>query len=296
MGKIFEIQRFCVHDGPGIRTTIFFKGCPLRCRWCSNPESQNAGSEFMFSAERCMHCGICLESCPVKAPFSTEQFDLLKCTGCNACIDRCPTEALTKKGQEIDSDSLLREIIRDRIVFEQSGGGVTFSGGEPLMQPVFLQEILGKCGAAGINTCIETTLYADWHVIEPLLPDLSHVLCDIKHPDGDEHRKWTGVDNQKIIENAARLLRMHPDVVVRIPVIPGFNTTPQAHEGFIKLFAELKPPRIELLPYHIYGESKYHLLKREYPGADIPQQATQNAEKALYSALQQAGFCVSVSR
>lgn len=296
MGIIFDVQRFSLHDGPGIRTTVFFKGCPLRCIWCSNPESQTMRSEFMFNAERCISCGLCSECCPLKSPFSTDRFAQGRCIGCDSCIDRCPTEALTKKGREIDADSLLREILRDRIIFEQSGGGVTFSGGEPLLQADFLRQILKKCVAAGIDTCMETALHVDWCDIESVLPDLSHVLCDIKHPDSEIHREWTGVGNHIIIENAARLLRQHADVLVRIPVIPGFNTTPQAHSGFVKLFKELNVTKIELLPYHIYGESKYRLLKRDYPGADIPQQDTALAEKSLYDTLCQAGFCVFVSK
>jgi len=193
-------------------------------------------------------------------------------------------------------EEILQELRRERIVFENSGGGVTFSGGEPYLQAAFLKNVLQCCTAEGIDTCIETTLFADWNDIEPTLPYLSHILCDVKHPDSDVHRKWTGVGNERILSNAKKIIQLHPDVTVRIPVIPGFNTTSQARDGFISFFGECKPSKIELLPYHIFGESKYALLHREYPGRNICRDEAANDSEKLCAALLHAGFSASVSK
>ena len=295
MGLIFDVQRFCIHDGPGIRTTVFLKGCPLRCIWCSNPESQSMATEFMFSAERCIGCGSCKTACPVHAPYSDEQFSESRCVHCGKCTDACPTEALIAKGQEVPVQELMERILRDRAIYEASGGGVTFSGGEPLCQANFLREMLSACKEAGIATCIETTLCASWHQIEPCIPLLDHVFCDVKHTDPVIHQAWTGVSCRPIIENIRRLAETDRTVVFRIPVIPGFNTTPEAHRGFLELFDSIPPHDIELLPYHIYGERKYRLLKRAYPGAGIPTEQARPAAEALARFLHSAGHTVSIS-
>ena len=294
MGLIFDVQRFCIHDGPGIRTTVFFKGCPLRCKWCSNPESQSMATEFMFSAERCIGCGSCKAACPVHAPYSDEQFSESGCVHCGKCTDACPTEALIAKGQEVSVQELMERILRDRTIYKASGGGVTFSGGEPLCQANFLWEMLSACKEAGIATCIETTLYASWHQIEPCIPLLDHVFCDVKHTDPVIHQAWTGVSCQPIIENIRRLAETDRTVVFRIPVIPGFNTTPEAHRGFLELFDSIPPHDIELLPYHIYGEGKYRMLKHAYLGADIPTEQARPAAEALARFLRNAGHTVSI--
>lgn len=252
-------------------------------------------TEFMFSAERCIGCGSCKAACPVHAPYSDEQFSESGCVHCGKCTDACPTEALIAKGQEVSVQELMERILRDRTIYKTSGGGVTFSGGEPLCQANFLWEMLSACKEAGIATCIETTLYASWHQIEPCIPLLDHVFCDVKHTDPVIHQAWTSVSCQPIIENIRRLAETDRTVVFRIPVIPGFNTTPEAHRGFLELFDSIPPHDIELLPYHIYGEGKYRMLKHAYLGADIPTEQARPAAEALARFLRNAGHTVSIS-
>lgn len=295
MGTIFDIQRFCLHDGPGIRTTVFLKGCPLRCVWCSNPESQETRPQIMFSRDRCMNCGSCAAVCPVGLPPSGGGYRKAQCSLCGSCADTCPTEALLLKGRSITAPQLLKELIRDVSVFRSSGGGVTFSGGEPLMQADFLRESLILCKEAGLDTCIETTCCVSRETIERCVPYISHFLCDIKNPISDRHRTFTGVPCEEILENTARLIASGADVTVRIPVIPGFNTDPDSHGAFISYFTRCGPKQIELLPYHIYGEKKYELLGRAYPGAGIPAEQAQECAQALCRSLREAGFQAGIS-
>ena len=294
-GIIFDVQRFSLHDGPGIRTTVFFKGCPMRCDWCSNPESQRPEPEFMFSPERCIGCVSCVGACPIGTPYSTEGFRPEKCVSCLSCTDICPTEALVRKGTPRTADDLLREVLRDRLVFENSGGGVTVSGGEPLMQPDFLEDFLKRLKENGIHTAMESTFYAPWETAERVLPFLDHIFCDIKHTDPEIHRLRTGVSCKPVLENAKRLARTGRSVTFRIPVIPGFNTGEEAAEGFSRFFRETGNVPVELLPYHIYGERKYHLLRREYPGENIPAEGARELAEGLAEMLRAGGHTVSVS-
>lgn len=295
MGLIFDIQRFCIHDGPGIRTTVFLKGCPLRCSWCSNPESQAPLPEFLFSPDLCMGCGACGRVCPLHAPYSSSAFQADACLHCGKCTADCPTEALTAKGENLSVSDLLERLCRDRAVYDSSGGGVTFSGGEPLLQIDFLTQALAACKDSGLSTCIESTLFAPWEHIARCLPLLDYILCDVKHTDAAVHSAWTGVSCRPILENIRRLAESDRTVVFRIPVIPGFNTTPEAQQGFLALFASMPPHPIELLPYHIYGERKYQLLRRSYSGADIPAHQARPEAETLCSLLQSAGHNVSIS-
>ena len=279
-GMIFDIQRFCIHDGPGIRTTVFMKGCPLRCLWCSNPESQKSRQEFMYSSQRCIGCEECRVVCPLHAPFSSDLYQVGNCLQCGKCSAACPTEALVQKGTLMSVPELMDIIERDRNVYETAEGGVTFSGGEPFLQPAFLEAALRECHSAGIHTCIETTMYAPWEVIEACLPLVDYLFCDIKETDSEKHKTWTGVSNERILENATKIASLTDSLNFRIPVIPGLNTTPQSREDFCRFFLSVPAHPVELLPYHNFGESKYHLLKRVYPGSGIsPDNARSEAEK-----------------
>ena len=295
MGVVFDIQRFCVHDGPGIRTTVFLKGCPLHCKWCSNPESQCSEPQFMFSRDRCMGCGTCQQVCPNHAPYPSPAFHADACLHCWQCVNACPTEALSLKGQEYSVPELMEILERDRVVFDSSGGGITFSGGEPFMQADFLEEALRACREKTLSTCIETTLFAPWERIAHCLPLLDYIFCDIKHTDSAAHKFWTGVPCEEIIENARRLAQTDRKIVFRIPVIPTCNTTPEATQGFVDFFRSIPPHPIELLPYHIYGERKYELLGREYPGANIPSDRSRPETETLAENLRKAGLEVTIS-
>lgn len=291
-GMIFDIQRFCIHDGPGIRTTVFMKGCPLRCLWCSNPESQNTRQEFMYSPQRCIGCGECGAVCPLHTPFSSDLYQVENCLQCGKCSAVCPTEALVQKGAVMSISELMDILERDHNVYETSGGGVTFSGGEPFMQPAFLKAALGACRSAGIHTCIETTMCAPWEVIEACLPQLDYMFCDIKETIPGKHKAWTGVSNERILENAVKAASLTDALTFRIPVIPGLNTSPQSREGFCRFFSSVPTHPVELLPYHNFGESKYHLLKRAYPGTGISADDALSEAQKLASDLRDAGIQV----
>ena len=187
MGIIFDIQRFCIHDGPGIRTTVFLKGCPLRCIWCSNPESQQTGPQFMFSKDRCMGCMECLRACPEHQPPSSASYLEGTCRLCGSCEAVCPRGAISQKGRIVSPAELVEELRRDAAVFSSTSGGVTFSGGEPLMQADFLRQCLVLCKQAGMDTCLETTCYAPWETIYLCIPYVDHFLCDVKNPLSDRH-------------------------------------------------------------------------------------------------------------
>ncbi len=285
VGVVFDIQRFCLHDGPGLRTTVFLKGCPLACRWCSNPESQRFEPELFFNAARCMRCGGCVEACPRSAILRRADgsiaIDRDRCLVCGACEAVCPMGALVRKGREMTAAEVLREVERDRSFYETSGGGATVSGGEPFGQPDFLHELLAEFKAAGISTAVETSLYAEWRDIAPRLPLLDNLLVDVKHPDSARHEEWTGVGLGQIRRNLEYLLAGHDRVLVRIPVIPGCNTDPASLEGFAELFGDLGVRRVELLPYHVLGEGKYRMLDRGYPGESIQTAEADGAAERL---------------
>lgn len=295
MGVIFDIQRFCIHDGPGIRTTVFLKGCPLHCIWCSNPESQQAGPQLMFSKDRCMACGACVSVCPQHQPPSCETYQPDLCCLCGKCEAVCPKTAIVQKGRSLSAAELVEEVLKDRTVFQSTCGGVTFSGGEPFAQPEFLHECLTLCKQAGLDTCIETTCYAPWKAIAACAPYIDHFLCDVKNPRSDRHQEFTGVPCEMILENVSLLIATQADVTVRIPVIPGFNTDQESISAFITFFRACQPQQIELLPYHSFGEKKYELLRRSYPGAAIPGEQAQDCAQELQQALQVAGFSVCIS-
>lgn len=270
-GSIFDIQRFSIHDGPGIRTIVFLKGCPLSCLWCSNPESQRLKPVLMYQPMNCIHCGKCISACKIKAISHTNKgfIDRDICTSCGECANVCPTGALTIKGKKMTVEQVIKELKKDAIFYRRSGGGITLSGGEPLVQSDFARELLKACKAQGWHTAIETTAYADKEVIEDVFPYIDLALMDIKSTNSLLHKKYTGVANEIIIDNA-KLVSKITKMVVRVPLIQGFNSSKEDILELCNLVKTLNNVNtIHLLPYHTYGENKYDLLGREYLMKDI---------------------------
>lgn len=246
-GLIFDIQRFSVHDGPGIRTTVFMKGCPLRCKWCHNPEGLNAGIQLQFFDEKCIGCG----SCGNRSNF----FD----------AEKCPAEALVTCGREIDEDELIRELLKDRD-FYGNNGGVTFSGGECMLQADFVASVLKKIKSLGISTAIDTSGYVPWASFEKTLDYCDLYLYDIKCITPSVHKEYTGVDNTLILENIIRLCSAKKEIWVRTPVIPDFNNNPDEMQAIAEFVSEIPTvSQTTLMPYHSFGASKYKTLGLEYP-------------------------------
>jgi pyruvate formate lyase activating enzyme len=277
-GRIFDMQSFSIHDGPGIRTTVFLKGCPLRCLWCHNPESVGREPDIGYIAHKCIACGQCVEVCEHDAHKITEQGHVYTrdlCVTCGTCLPGCPTGALEMAGKDITAAEVIEQVERDRMFYERSGGGVTLSGGEPLMQPEFTHAILSLASEAGLHRVVDTSGCAPWKTAEPLLQMADLVLYDLKATDSDVHRQLTGVPNELILSNLRSLIGMDdgPDVWLRLPVIPGCNTDDQRITAMADLCAELDAsPRVKgvfLMPYHRLAESKYEQFGHEYKLAGL---------------------------
>jgi pyruvate formate lyase activating enzyme len=268
-GIVFNIQRFSIQDGPGIRTTVFLKGCPLHCAWCSNPESQNFGPEIVHRDSLCTKCGLCIGICPEKAISIRDKgisIDRKICTNCGDCVSVCLPGALKILGQTMSAREVFREIKKDADFYRNSGGGITASGGEPLTQPDFVAALFKLCQDNGIDTCIETCGYASVEALEKVLPYTSLVLYDVKMGNGKSHRKWTGISNEKILLNLSRVIAGGVPVTIRVPLIPGINDSDQELKKIASIAAGSlkKPGKVELLPYHRFGMGKYQQLDREY--------------------------------
>lgn len=262
-GLVFNIQRFSIHDGPGIRTTVFLKGCPLACAWCHNPEGLSPDPEIVRSQNRCIACGQCVEACPQHLPVpqiypSQEAIDL--CTVCGACVEACPCEARQLAGRSMTVDEVVAEVVRDRVFYEESGGGVTFSGGEPLGQAGFLAAALRACQGQGLHTAVDTCGLAPWEQLLMVAEATDLFLFDVKLIDDAGHRQHTGVSNRQILDNLERLGEGHSRIWLRVPVIPDVNDDPENLAAVARLAATVPAvERICLLPYHPLGEDK---LKR----------------------------------
>jgi len=258
-GLVFNIQKYSLHDGPGIRTTVFLKGCPLRCGWCHNPESRAPGPEISWSEVRCVRCSQCWEACPQAAadrPASPE-IDRQRCLRCGQCVAVCPTGARELVGRQRTVAEVMAEVLQDRIFYDESGGGVTLSGGEPLMQPEFSRELLAACRAQGLHTAVDTCGYGRGEDLLALAAVTDLFLYDVKILDDDRHRQYTGASNVVILENLKALCRVRADVWIRVPVIPGFNDDVRDVEATAAWVASLGNVRqLHLLPYHALGKNK----------------------------------------
>ncbi len=263
-GVIFDIKSFAIHDGPGIRTTVFFKGCPLRCDWCHNPESQSLKPVLAQFKNNCIGCYACVKSCPHGALAVGPEgikIDRQSCQACGACACACPAEALVLRGKTMTVSEVLAEVLKDKPFFDNSGGGITLSGGEPLFQPDFALALLQAAKELGLHTCLDTSGYAPWEVWERILPYTDLVLYDVKCMDMHRHRRHTGRSNSRILENLRALTSNGVAVKVRMPIVPGFNDTLADVEATARFLKSLPhPPSLELLPYHKLGESKYEAL------------------------------------
>ena len=273
-GRIFNIQRFSIHDGPGIRTILFMKGCSLRCKWCCNPESIRREDEIGYSTTDCIHCGNCIAACPygaITAMLEKLEFHLGKCLTCveKPCVTACPAKAIALFGRSITVEEALAEIERDRSFYRRSGGGVTFAGGEPLLQAEFVREVSRACFSANINTAIETSCCCSWRNIEQVIPYTDLFLCDIKHLKDDKYREEIGPEYSIALENIQKLALLHNNIIIRIPVIPGFNDDVETIEKIVEYAVNLKAKAVHLLPYHRLGQSKYAKLAQKYIYADI---------------------------
>lgn len=255
---VFDIQRFSLHDGPGIRTLVFFKGCPLRCRWCQNPEGLLPYPEMAFYANLCIGCGKCQEVCPEGAITYQGESRIIrdKCTRCGECAEVCFAEALRVVGRYYTPEELLQEVRRDEPFYRTSGGGVTVSGGEPTMQPLALREFLRLCKESHLHTALETCGFADWETLEGVLPYLDLILYDVKAADVALHREFTGRDNELILNNLRRLVARGSKVIPRLPLVPTMTARGENLEAIAALLSELGLDEVHLLPYHRLGESK----------------------------------------
>ncbi len=259
-GCVFNIERFAIRDGPGIRTTVFFVGCPLRCLWCSNPESMKPFPQLFYFENLCARCYRCIDACPNKASTVTPEgaiaIDRSLCKNCGECIEACPNKARIMSGKYMTVEEVLDEVKRDSLFYQNSGGGITASGGEPTYQPEFLEHLFAASHQSAIHTCLDTTGLVDTDVLKRILEQTDLVLYDIKHMDPEKHKEYTGVDNALILENA-RVVAAGRPMIIRVPLVPGHNDSEENLKALAVFMAELGISRIDILPYHSLGKLKY---------------------------------------
>jgi pyruvate formate lyase activating enzyme len=290
-GTVFNIQRYSIQDGPGIRTTVFLKGCPLRCQWCSNPESQEPYPEIAHRDSLCTKCLKCLEVCPTHAITLGEKtiaIDRKLCNNCGKCVAACLPGALKLFGDKMSVGQVFQEVEKDMEFYRASGGGVTVSGGEPLYQPDFVAALFELCRGKSIHTCIETSGCASIKALEKVLKLTSLVLFDIKIISPTAHKKWTGLPNDSILRNLELVVKSRVPLIIRVPLIPGVNDTEDELKNIASFAASAlkEPRRVDLLPYHRFGMGKYQQLDRKYKLADMVTQkeaAVQQAKQLFES-------------
>ena len=267
-GTIFNIMRYCIHDGPGIRTTVFFKGCPLQCWWCHNPEGLKSQKEVFYHADKCLQCGDCLEVCPHHAIENRGGLFITvdgECHLTGKCADVCSSEARRIVGRDVTVDEVMKEIEKDVVFYDESSGGVTFSGGEPLMQPSFLEELLKYCKNGGIHTAVDTSGYASPEIFEKICQYTDLFLYDLKTVDDKTHREHTGASNELIMENLKIITSRQSKVVIRLPVIPGVNDDRKSILDIGQFVSSLRNiEEIDILPYHETGIEKYKRFGLQY--------------------------------
>lgn len=266
-GVIFNIQKFSLHDGPGIRTIVFFKGCHMSCLWCSNPESQEVAPQIMFNKNLCTKCGRCQSVCENLAidMNSSYRIDKSKCIKCKKCVESCLNGALVLEGKEQRVEDIIKELKKDSVHYRRSNGGITLSGGEALLQPDFAAELLKECKSYGWHTAIETAMHVNSEAVKKVIPYIDLAMIDIKSMNNEMHKKFTGVGNNIILENIKLSDELSKEIIIRVPIIEGFNADLKSIREIVQFSKSLtKLKRIDLLPYHNYGESKYEASGKEY--------------------------------
>jgi len=274
-GLVSSIRRLAVHDGPGIRTIVFLKGCPLCCAWCAAPETQSSDLDVIHYPERCIACDRCRSVCRVDAiqvdVEGRRRLDRSRCTLCGECVETCYAEALTMSGERRTVGEVVAELVRDRVFYERSGGGVTLSGGEPLLQPEFTAALLNACKREGLHTALETSGCQRWEAFERLLTDLDLLLYDLKIMDPGKHQRLVGVSNELILENLRRAVGRGVPTIVRVPVVAGLTDDIENYGTMAEFLRGISPiGRVDLLPYHRLGEGTYARLGRTYALLGIP--------------------------
>jgi pyruvate formate lyase activating enzyme len=277
-GLVFDMDTFAVHDGPGIRMAVYVKGCPLSCRWCHSPESQSARRELILVRDRCALCGCCAAACPQSVHAIEDTRHALareRCVACGRCVDACPHGALAIKGYWLSASDVVDRAVRMKPFFDHSGGGITLSGGEVTAQADFVDAVLVGCRAYDIHTAIETCGATSWARLSRLSQHADLILYDLKLVDEDEHCRWTGVSNRQILDNIKRLAECHPNVQVRVPLIPGVTETEDNLSGVFSLMRDAGLRRVALLPYNASAGAKYEWLDRPYEIEAVPQEDAQ---------------------
>jgi pyruvate formate lyase activating enzyme len=294
-GTIFNVMRYSLHDGPGIRTTVFFKGCPLACWWCHNPEGRSFPPEPVYYADRCRHCGECAEGCPEHAieESNGEMRATLRCRRCGTCVDICSAGAREIAGRRATLSEVMSEIEKDTVFFDESGGGVTLSGGEPAAQPEFAEAILESCRARRIHTAVETCGFTSRKTLLRIAARAGLVLYDLKLIDDTKHRRYTGVSNESILGNLEALNESGCTLTVRIPVIPGVNDSAVDAADFVRFLRRTGIRSVHLLPYHRIGAEKYRRLGISNPLENL-EPASNGEIRSFQDVLVRAGLDVNV--
>ena len=296
-GFVFDIKRFALHDGPGIRTTVFLKGCPLACSWCHNPESQSKIPELLFQSDRCTGCGACVDACPshaTKLEQGQARIDRTRCSGCGGCVAACQSSARSLCGSSASVNEIVARVERDTLFHDESNGGVTLSGGEPLMQPAFCAALLEAFRARRIHTTVDTCGYADWSWLDSIAEHTDLFLFDLKAADDRRHLDATGVSNRVILENLRQLDARGSRLWIRVPLIPDFNDDPAELERIAGLIATIAHAEaVQVLPYHTAGVGKEERIGRRQPIAPLHKLPLEQVERAVE--LLQAGLQVPVT-
>jgi pyruvate formate lyase activating enzyme len=296
-GMIFDIQKYAIHDGAGIRTTVFFKGCPLRCWWCQNPEGQDSKPELVYRKSRCIDCGECAKNCPQEAISLVAQHASINrknCVLCDNCSRVCPSDALSIAGKQVSVKEILEEIEKDTPFFNESGGGVTFSGGEPLLQHDFLNALLTECKERDIHTIVQTCGFAPYEIVDRVRDKVDLFLYDIKIMDNRMHRKYTGASNRQILENLRKLAESGSSIVISFPIIPGINDDDNNVTRTAEFIHSLPSIRhVNLLPYHRAGIEKYKSLGKPYK-LDRIQPPSNQRIKSIKEKIEALGIRVGV--